>query len=192
MKTIYKCTQSKGVKWITAIYFITILLTILGVFYGESRGANVTVATIVTALILVATLSCFVVTPIYIIADDEGIGIHTLFHTKWISYKDINYIERIDEHRRLLINKGKIGKVTLGTSYQWGLFSAGNTFRMFGIGGVFGYIGWFRTKGIGTFLSYVTDPKKAFLIHRTNGIPVAISVSKPEEFMPYQMKGGNR
>ena len=73
-----------------------------------------------------------------------------------------------------------------------GLFSAGNTIRLFGVGGVFGYIGWFRTNGVGTFLSYVTDAKKAFLIHRTKGLPVAISVSEPDEFMPYYMKGGQK
>ncbi|MBO7099303.1 MAG: hypothetical protein J6W21_05500 [Bacteroidaceae bacterium] len=128
----------------------------------------------------------------YIIADDEGIGIRTLFHTKRISYEDIDYIERVDDQRPLFINNGKIGKITLGTSYQLGVFSAGNTIRQFGIGGVFGYIGWFHTKGIGTFLAFVTDEKKAFLIHRTNGIPVAISVSEPDEFMPYYMKGGKK
>ena len=80
----------------------------------------------------------------------------------------------------------------MGFSYQLGFFSAGNTIRLFGVGGVFGYIGWFRTKGVGTFLSYVTDAKKAFLIYRTKGLPVAISVSEPDEFMPYYMKGGKK
>jgi uncharacterized membrane protein YobD (UPF0266 family) len=192
MKTIYECSQSKKIKWFTAIFFFVVILAILVEMYFVSKGINVTAAIIVTAILLVASFSCFFVFPMYIIADEEGIGIRTLFHTKRILYEDIDYIERVDEQRRLFINNGKICKITLGTSYQWGPLSSGNTIRQFGIGGIFGYIGWFHTKGIGTFLAYVTDEKKAFLIHRTNGIPVAISVSEPDEFMPYYMKGGKK
>ena len=108
----------------------------------------------------------------YIIADDEGIGIRTLVSTKRILYENIDYIERADEQQHL--------------------FGTTNTIRLMGVGGGFGYIGWFRTKGVGTFLSYVTDAKKAFLIYRTKGLPIAISVSEPDEFMPYYMKGGEK
>lgn len=192
MKTIYECSQSKGIKWFTLIFFLIVSLAILVEIYYVSKGINVTGAIIATAILLAASFSCFFIFPMYIIADDEGIGIRTLFRTKRISYEDIDYIERFDEQHRLFVNKGKFGKVTLGGSYQMGLFCAGNTIRLLGVGGVFGYIGWFRTKGVGTFLSYVTDAKKAFLIHRTKGLPVAISVSEPDEFMPYYMKGGKR
>ena len=50
-------------------------------------------------------------------AEDEGIGIRTLLRTKRISYEDIDRIERVDE-----------------------LFGATKTIRLFGMGGVFGYI----------------------------------------------------
>lgn len=192
MKTIYECSQSKGIKWFTAIFFVVVILAILVEMYYVSKGINVTGAIIVTAILLAASFSCFFIFPMYIIADDEGIGIRTLFHTKRIPYENIDHIERFDDQHRLFINKGKVGKVTLGGSFQMGFFSAGNTIRLCGVGGVFGYIGWFRTKGVGTFLSYVTDAKKAFLIYRTKGLPVAISVSEPDEFMPYYMKGGEK
>ena len=190
MKTIYECSQSKSVKWITAIFILAMILGILAEIYFVSKGMNVTSAIIISAILLAVLFSCFFVFPMYIIADDEGIGIRTLIRTKRISYEDIDRIERFDDQHRLFINKGKVGKATLGLSYQMGLFSAGNTIRLFGIGGVFGYIGWFRTKGIGTFLSYVTDANKVFLIYRTKGKPIAISVSEPDEFMPYYLKGG--
>ena len=189
MKTIYECSQSKGIKWFTIIFFLVVLIAILVEMYYVSKGINVVGAIIVTAILLAASFSCFFIFPMYIIADDEGIGIRTLFRTIRISYENIDYIERVDQ---LFVNKGKVGKVTLGGSFQMGLFSAGNTIRLLGVGGVFGYIGWFRTKGVGTFLSYVTDAKKAFLIHRIKGLPVAISVSEPDEFMPYYMKGGQK
>lgn len=192
MKTIYECSQSKWIKWFTLIFFLIVSLAILVEIYYVSKGINVTGAIIVTAILLAASFSCFFIFPMYIIADDEGIGIRTLFRTIRISYENIDHIERFDDQHRLFINKGKVGKVTLGTSFQLGLFSAGNTIRLFGVGGVFGYIGWFRSKGVGTFLSYVTDAKKVFLIHRTKGLPVAISVSEPDDFMPYYMKGGEK
>lgn len=192
MKTIYECSQSKGIKWVTVIFFLIVSLAILVEIYYVSKGINVTAAIIVTAILLAASFSCFFIFPMYIIADDEGIGIRTLFHTKRIPYENIDHIERFDDERRLFINKGKVGKVTLGGSFQMGMFSAGNTIRLCGVGGVFGHIGWFRTKGVGTFLSYVTDAKKAFLIYRTKGLPVAISVSEPDEFMPYYLKGGTK
>ena len=172
MKTIYECSQSKGIKWITAIFFLFIIFAIIVLIFEVSKGTNVTEAIIVTALLLTVSFSCFFVFPMYIIAEDEGIGIRTLFRTIRVSYEDIDYIERVDE--------------------QNNLFGTTKTIRLLGIGGVFGYIGLFRTSGVGMFRSYVTDSKKAFLIHRTNGMPIAISVSDPDEFMPYYLKGGKK
>lgn len=190
MKTIYECSQSKSVKWVTAIFIVAMVLGVLTEMYYVSKGMNVTGAIIVSAVLLAVAFSCFLVFPMYIITDDEGIGIRTLLWTKRIPYESIDHIERMDQQHPLFINKGKIGNATLGFKYQMGFLSAGNTIRLFGIGGVFGYIGWFRTKGIGTFLSFVTDAKKSFLIYRTKGMPIAISVNEPDEFMPYYLKGG--
>lgn len=172
MKTIYECSQSKGIKWFTLIFFLIVSLAILVEIYYVSKGTNVTGAIIATAILLAASFSCFIVFPMYIIANDEGIGVRTLIRTVHIPYENIDYIERVDKQQHL--------------------FGTTNTVRLMGVGGVFGYIGWFRTKGIGTFLSYVTDAKKVFLIHRTKGLPIAISVSEPDEFMPYYMKGGKK
>lgn len=192
MKTIYECSQSKGIKWVTAFFFLIVVFSILALVYAVSKGMSPTLAIIFVAILLVISFSCFLVCPMYIITDDEGIGIRTPIRTIKIPYENIDHIERFGEQRQLFIFKGQIGKVTLGTSFRIGLFSAGNTMRQFGIGGVFGYIGWFSTKDIGTFLSFVTDTKKVFLIYRINGEPIAISVSEPDEFLPYYLKGGSR
>lgn len=180
MKTIYECPQSKGTKWITAIFFVVVIVAVSLQIYGVSNGQAVTWTIIATAILFAASLSCFFVFPMYIVADDEGIGIRTLARTIRIPYESIDRIERLDDHQ-----------FTLG-KFQMRLFSANNTIRLFGIGGVLGYIGWFRTKGIGTFRSYVTDPGKVFLIYRTKGLPIAISVSEPDQFMPYYLKGGTK
>lgn len=192
MKTIYECSQSKGIKWVTAFFFLIVVFSILALVYAVSKGMSPTLAIIFVAILLVISFSCFLVCPMYIITDDEGIGIRTPIRTIKIPYENIDHIERFGEQRQLFIFKGQIGKVTLGTSFRIGFFSAGNTMRQFGIGGVFGYIGWFSTKDIGTFLSFVTDTKKVFLIYRINGEPIAISVSEPDEFLPYYLKGGSK
>jgi heme/copper-type cytochrome/quinol oxidase subunit 4 len=192
MKTIYECSQSKGIKWVTAFFFLIVVFSILALVYAVSKGMSPTLAIIFVAILLVISFSCFLVCPMYIITDDEGIGIRTPIRTIKIPYENIDHIERFGEQRQLFIFKGQIGKVTLGTSFRIGLFSAGNTMRQFGIGGVFGYIGWFSTKDIGTFLSFVTDTKKVFLIYRINGEPIAISVSEPDEFLPYYLKGASK
>ena len=192
MKTIYECSQSKGIKWVTAFFFLIVVFSILALVYAVSKGMSPTLAIIFVAILLVISFSCFLVCPMYIITDDEGIGIRTPIRTIKIPYENIDHIERFGEQRQLFVFKGQIGKVTLGTSFRIGLFSAGNTMRQFGIGGVFGYIGWFSTKNIGTFLSFVTDTKKVFLIYRINGEPIAISVSEPDEFLPYYLKGGSK
>lgn len=173
MKTIYECSQSKTVKWITAIFILAMVIGVLTEMYYVSKGMNVTGAIIVSVILLAVCFSCFFIFPLYITSDDEGIGIRTLLRTIRVPYKDIDHIERVSETEPIL-----------------GALGAGNTIRLFGVGGVFGYIGLFRTKGIGTFRAYVTDRKKTFLIYRTKGMPIAISVNEPDEFMPYYLKGG--
>ncbi|MBQ2441608.1 MAG: hypothetical protein II502_05385 [Paludibacteraceae bacterium] len=167
MKTMYECSHSKAVKWMTVVFVAVTIAAIATEVWYVSMGVNHVSAIVIIIVLLLALLSCFFLYPQYIIADDEGIGIHTLLSTRRIPYSDIDRIERAPEN----------------------FMSNTNTLRLFGIGGVLGFIGFFKTKGIGTYRSFVTDKTKAFLIYRTKGLPVAISVSEPDEFMPYYLKG---
>ena len=138
--------------------------------WSVRQGMNIWLGIAVILILVAALVSCFVLYPQYIIADDEGIGIHTLIHTRKIPYSDITRIERADED-----------------FMNWK-----NTIRVFGISGMLGNIGIFRSPKMGTYQAYVTDSAKAFVIYRESGRPVAISVSEPEEFMPYFLKGGGK
>ena len=172
MKTIYECPQSKGVRVSTVLAFVFVLVAlILEIYFFTEMGRSLE-AVILTSVLLLVAFSSFLVFPLYIISDDEGIGIRTLIRTRRISFQEIDHIERLDRGERL--------------------FGIKDAVRLFGVGGVFGFIGWFRMKGIGTFRSYITDEKKAFLIFRKNGLPIAISVSEPDEFLPYYLKGGTK
>ena len=56
MKTIYECSQSKSVKWITAIFILAMVLGVLTEMYYVSKGMNVTGAIIVSAVLNVVFL----------------------------------------------------------------------------------------------------------------------------------------
>lgn len=168
MKTIYECSHSKAMKRLSIAGILIITGAIVYEIWCVQQGMDLWIGITVTLILLAALVSVFMLHPQYIIADDEGIGIHTLIRTRKIPYSDIERIERAGEN-----------------FMRWD-----NTIRLFGIGGMFGNIGWFRSSETGTYQAYVTDRTKAFIIYRKSGKPVAISVSEPDEFMPYYLKGG--
>lgn len=172
MKTIYECPQSKGVKWSTILCYIFLFAALVCVIYLFAKGGLIIEATILTSVLFLVAFSSFLVFPLYIISDDEGIGIRTLVRTIRIKFQDIEHIERLDRGGRL--------------------FGIMNTVRLFGVGGVFGFIGLFRLKGIGNFWSFITDEQNAFIIYRNNGLPIAISVSEPDQFLPYYLKRNSK
>ena len=173
MKTIYECPQSKGVKWSTIICFIVVFAVLIYEIYLFTETGHSVEAVVITSILLLVVFSSFLVFPLYIISDEEGLGIKTLLWTKRIPFQDIDHIERLEKNDWFFgIRKGAV--------------------RIFGVGGVFGFIGLYRLKGIGNFWSYITDEKKAFMIYRKKGLPIAISVSEPDEFLPYYLKGGSK
>ncbi|MEM0967585.1 MAG: PH domain-containing protein [Verrucomicrobiota bacterium] len=54
--------------------------------------------------------------------------------------------------------------------------------RVFGIGGLFGYVGYFRNGLLGTYRIYGTDPKKS-VVAKFDGKPVVITPDDPEAFV---------
>ena len=61
MKTIYECSQSKGIKWMTAFFFLIVVFSILALVYAVSKGMSPTLAIIFVAILLVISFSCFLV-----------------------------------------------------------------------------------------------------------------------------------
>lgn len=169
MKTIYECSRSKAMNYLTIASFIIIIASIVYVLFMMIYQHMPIWEGVLVILILVGALFApFLTYPQYIIVTDEGIGIHTLARTRFIPYSNIETIERLDK-----------------SCIQ------GGTIRLFGIGGMLGNIGWFRNSQLGTFRAYITDSNKVFLIRLKQGKPIAISVSEPDDFMPFYLKGGN-
>ena len=53
--------------------------------------------------------------------------------------------------------------------------------RTFGVGGLFGYFGFFYKSSIGSFKLYATSMDNLFLIRLTNGKKIVISCTEPEK-----------
>lgn len=169
MKTIYECSRSKAMNYLTIASFIIIIASIVYIlFMMIYQHMPVWEGVLVIIILVGALFAPFLTYPQYIIVTDEGIGIHTLARTRLIPYSNIETIERLDK-----------------SCIQ------GGTIRLFGIGGMLGNIGWFRNSQLGTFRAYITDSNKVFLIRLKQGKPIAISVSEPDDFMPFYLKGGN-
>ena len=77
MKTIYECSQSKVIKWFTAIFFLMIIGSVLLVIYLASQGTSPTEPILVTALLLVVTFSCFFIFPLYLAGHLQRLGVWT-------------------------------------------------------------------------------------------------------------------
>ncbi len=116
MKTIYECSRSKAVNWLTVAGLLIIVSAIVYEMWCITQGLNLVLGITVTLILIFAMLSSFFVYPQYVIATDEGVGVHTLLRTKFIPYSDIESIKRIDES----------------------FMKSWNTVRLFGIGGIFG------------------------------------------------------
>ena len=168
MKTIYECSRSKAMNYLTIAGFVIIIASIVYVLLMIYLHMPIWEGVLVILILVGGLFAPFLTYPQYIIVTDEGIGIHTLARTRLIPYSNIETIERLDK-----------------SCIQ------GGTIRLFGIGGMLGNIGWFRNNQLGTFRAYITDSNKVFLIRLKQGKPIAISVSEPDDFMPFYLKGGN-
>lgn len=167
MKTFYECSRSKTINILTIIGFVIILAFIaFTVWMILSHETTIVLGSIVILVLTVALFAPFFSLPHYIFSTDEGIGIRTLARTRFIPYSNIEHIERLDD------------------------IMLSNSIRLFGIGGMFGYFGWFYNATLGIFRAYITDNKKAFLIKCKQGKPIVFSVREPDEFLPYFLKGG--
>lgn len=85
MKTIYECSRSKAMNYLTIAGFIIIIASIVYVLFMMIYQHMPIWEGVLVILILVGALFApFLTYPQYIIVTDEGIGIHTLARTRFI------------------------------------------------------------------------------------------------------------
>lgn len=133
-KQSFRVSMGKAAKRLTVAYFM-VLLIFFGVSYLFGVYDNPTPASMaldgsVAAIVAVMTLWCWWLSPKRIDVSGEWLTIVRRIGRKKIAVSDITYIERY----------GSMGSDT----------------RVCGVGGVFGFTGWFKGRR-GKYLAYVGD-----------------------------------
>jgi hypothetical protein len=99
--------------------------------------------------------------PIRLEANDEEIAVRRLFSVVKIPLSEVTHIRQIS-------------KTTIDGSI-----------RVFGSGGLFGYLGRFKNDKIGTYNMYATELNSLIMVSTTNNKKYVISCTKPKEFIEY-------
>lgn len=94
--------------------------------------------------------------PREVMVDEEKLTIRLVGKNVFVKREDIVKVEPLPESERIV--------------------------RTFGIGGVFGYIGWFKGNTIGRFRAYATDMNRAYVIYRKQQRPILVSVADAAVF----------
>ena len=133
-KQSFRVSMGKAAKRLTVAYFM-VLLIFFGVSYLFGVYDNPTPASMaldgsVAAIVAVMTLWCWWLSPKLITIEGEELVIGRRIGRKAIALSDIIYIEKYDD--------------------------MGRDIRICGVGGVFGFTGWFKGKQ-GKYFAYVGD-----------------------------------
>ena len=100
------------------------------------------------------------------------------------AFRPINYIlttEKLIIHRPL--SNVKINRDEIKSIEQIAKEKLGNTFRTFGVGGLFGYFGKFANTKLGSMTWYATRRDKAVLITTSDNKKILLTPDNPEEFV---------
>ena len=81
------------------------------------------------------------------------------------------------DDEQIVLHKG-IGKVVIPRSEITAIKPFPKdafTIRLFGIGGIGGYVGLYRCSQIGNFAAFMTDPSRSYVIYRRSKRPIVIT-----------------
>lgn len=155
----FRVSIGKAAKWMTAAYFAALLI-FFGVSYlfgvydnptPESMALDGSVAAILAA----TTLWCYWLSPKLITIESEELVIGRRIGRKAIALSDIIYIEKYDD--------------------------MGRDIRICGVGGVFGFTGWFKGKQ-GKYFAYVGDYHNTVMV-ATKRRRYLVSCDTPDELV---------
>ncbi|MDR1624398.1 MAG: PH domain-containing protein [Tannerellaceae bacterium] len=137
-----------NIRWSKQTIFITVIVAVILIF-AEVALINIYIgggnSSALFAIILIASLflAFMLSAPLSIALNDSQLVLRKVLG-------------------KIVINYSQISSVKLYTPESGDI-------RIFGSGGFCGYIGIFSSRKIGKYLSYVGDPKQAFLIRTKSG-----------------------
>ena len=154
----YKTSLDNLAKGVTIGVTILFAFIIIGQ-YSIIKDAGRAIPIYTTAALLLIYFIAFAFRPINYEVSVDKLIIHRLFLDVKIDRDQIKSVE--------LLDKEKI---------DW-------AFRVFGVGGLFGYYGKFANKKIGSMTWYATRKDKTVLVKTINNKKIILTPDEPEKFV---------
>lgn len=142
-----KISFSKGVWIISILTSIGIIacLIFLGKDIFLQKGSHDIINIILFFLVILAYISSLYFMPISLLLTSDKLVIRCLIHRVHIPLSNIAVIETAQKYKDF------------------------TDIRVFGNGGLWGYTGLFRNKGVGKYIAYMGNPQQAFYIRLKSG-----------------------
>lgn len=157
--TVSPCPYPTSVKVISSITLALLTLFTIWMFYLYAQ--NATIMTLLAALVLLLTslITCALM-PLRVYVAEKGIILQLLLGAIFIPREEIVNIEPFPKD--------------------------GTTIRLFGSGGLMGFIGFFSNSVIGNFTAFASDIEHASIIYRKSKRPLVLSVAAPSILTLYK------
>ena len=157
--TVSSCPYPKSVKVVSSITLA--LLTLFSIWMFHLYAQNATIMTLLAALIMLLTplITCALM-PLRVYVTEKGITLQLLLGIIFVPSEEIVKIEPFPNQ--------------------------GATIRLFGSGGLMGFMGIFSNSVIGNFTAFATDIEHATIIYRKGKRPLVISVADPDILTLYK------
>ncbi len=157
--TVSPCPYPTSVKVISSITLALLTLFTIWMFYLYAQ--NATIMTLLAALVMLLTslITCALM-PLRVYVAEKGIILQLLLGTIFVPSEEIVKIEPFPNQ--------------------------GATIRLFGSGGLMGFIGFFSNSVIGNFTAFATDIEHATIIYRKSKRPLVLSVADPDILALYK------
>lgn len=157
--TVSSCPYPRSVKVVSSITLALLTLYSIWMFYLYAQ--NATIMTLLAALVLLLTslITCALM-PLRVYVAEKGIILQLLLGAIFIPREEIVKIEPFPNQ--------------------------GATIRLFGSGGLMGFIGFFSNSVIGNFTAFATDIEHASIIYRKSKRPLVLSVAAPSILTLYK------
>ncbi|MBS1744635.1 MAG: hypothetical protein JST21_00550 [Bacteroidetes bacterium] len=155
---IYKTSLDNLAKGVTISVTVIFAAIIIGQF-SLMKGIGQVIPICITIVLFLIYFMLFALRPIHYEVSTDMLIIHRLFPDVKIELSQIDKAQ--------LIDKEKI---------NW-------TFRIYGVGGIFGYFGKFSNSNFGNMTWYATRRDKTVLLQTFNNRKIILTPDEPEKFI---------
>jgi Bacterial PH domain len=156
---IYKASLDKATKAITLGVTILFAIIIIGQYAIIKDGSGNARTIYTTVGLLVIYFLAFAFRPMRYSLTTENLIVHRLFSNVKIERGNIKSVELIDKEK-----------------LSW-------SFRVFGVGGFYGYFGKFTNTKLGTMTWYATRKDKLVLVEMLNNKKIILTPDDAERFL---------